>query len=99
MWTVMICGSEGKGVEWSVPADTREKAIQYAEWFFGNEDLGRQLKGPSDSASAGDCILAMMSPELISAIQSGEVPEVCPVPTDSDYFVLKESPLVTSQVV
>ena len=91
MWTVMICGSEGKGVEWSIPADTREKAIQYAEWFFGKRDLKRQLKGPSDSAVMGDCILAKISPGLIKAIQSGEASEVCPVPTESNYYVLEES--------
>lgn len=93
MWTVMICGSQGKGVEWSIPADTREKAIQYAEWFFGKRDLEGQLKGPMDSAVMGEFLLAKMSPELIRAIQSGKVPEVYPVPTDSNYFVLKLSTL------
>jgi hypothetical protein len=98
MWTVLIRGSESNGLEWSLPADTRDRAIQYAEWFFGKADLASNLKRPSDVVSAGDCILAKLSSGLIKAIQSGEIPEICPVPTDSDYFILQDYGVVSSSV-
>lgn len=89
MWSVVRYNEELTGVELNLVAETKSRAVMYAEWFLPVSDIESKLVNSADHLVPGDYFLAKLSPVVLDTIQGGDRPKVFPTPTPFGHFVLE----------